>query len=81
MNPIKHDWNKVDLELKKKTPLFLYHGENDQVISPKLAKYTYKELFDRELNMSFETESGLEHSLSIKEIEKVREFFNKHMAW
>ena len=26
------DWNEIDLDLKRKTPIFLYHGESDPMI-------------------------------------------------
>ena len=57
-----------DLEAKKKTPLFLYHGDKDQMINHRIAMMTYKELQDKGFNLNFEVEDYLDHSVSIPEI-------------
>ena len=45
MNATQIDWSKVpEIEEKRKTPIFLYHGESDGVISQKIAKLTYDDL-------------------------------------
>jgi predicted esterase len=74
------DWQKqVDLELKKKTPIFLYHGTDDPMIQHEHAKMTYGLLDKHGLNYKLTSEKGLEHSLSMDEIVKVREFLAEHM--
>lgn len=44
MNALNLDWSTVDIELKNKTPVFLYHGASDSMISHKLAEMTYDEM-------------------------------------
>jgi predicted esterase len=36
------DWDKVDVETKNKTPIFLYHGDEDPLFDMKYAQATYK---------------------------------------
>ena len=36
------DWTKIDLLIKTKTPLFLYHGEDDPVVPEELAIHSYE---------------------------------------
>ena len=48
MNALKIDWNNVkELEQKKKLPIFLYHGENDEMISQKISGMSYKEFHEQ----------------------------------
>jgi predicted esterase len=35
------DWSDVDVKIKKETPLFLYHGEDDPMIPIEFAKLSY----------------------------------------
>ena len=45
MNATQIDWVRVpEIGEKRKTPIFLYHGESDGVISQKIAKLTYDDL-------------------------------------
>lgn len=62
------DWDKIDIPSKQKTPLFLYHGLDDPVVPIELAKHTYKQLSDHNLDFQFTQEQGLSHSLSMQEI-------------
>lgn len=40
MNALKIDWSKVSDE-KKKTPVFIHHGEDDEMIKHTIALRTY----------------------------------------
>ena len=71
------DWSKI--EGKDKTPLFLYHGLDDQVVPHELASITYEVFKEKKFNFTYELEQNLGHSLSIVEIKKVAKFFNIHM--
>ena len=74
------DWEKeIDLELKRKTPIFIYHGESDPMIQWKHAQKTYTLLEKHGLDHQIQTEKGLEHSISLREIEELRGFFGKTM--
>ena len=79
MMGLKLDWNTVDLELKRKTPIFLYHGEIDPMIGCHDATMSYQPFKTHNLDYTFTTEKYLEHSLSMEEIIKTKEFFSKHM--
>ena len=67
---------EIDLELKKQTPIFLYHGERDNMIDVESAKMSYGLLDKYGLKYSLTTEKGLEHSISLDEIEKLSKFIN-----
>ena len=55
---------QIDMELKKKTPMFLYHGDRDQMIDIQAAQMSYSLLDKHGLNYSLTVEKGLEHSIS-----------------
>jgi len=71
---------EVDLPLKRQTKMFLYHGEDDEVIACENASKTYEEFHDLGLDFTFEKEAGLGHSLSMGEIRKLATFFNTLMS-
>ena len=77
---MKTDWdNQVDLELKKKTDMFLYHGEADPMVPVELTIKSYEIFKEKGLKFTFEKEHDLEHSLSLPEIKKLSKFFNSRM--
>ena len=61
--------------------MFLYHGQDDPMISEKLAKLTYEVFTERGFNFTYTSEAGLVHSLSLEEINLLKVFFDKHMVW
>ena len=74
------DWNKeVDLELKKKSQIFLYHGRQDPMIPCDSALLSYGLLDCCDIKYSLTVEERLEHSISMREIQKISKFFHKHM--
>ena len=70
------------MKLKKKTKIFLYHGKNDPMIPMGLANESYMEFTNQEvkLDVTFQSEAGLVHSLSQTELGKVAEFFSSLMV-
>ena len=79
MQSAELDWGKIDLDLKKKTKMFLYHGAADPLLPVDLTEKTYAEFKDKGLDFTFEKEQGLVHSLSQAEIGKITAFFNSLM--
>ena len=74
------DWSKVDPEEKKKTPVMLYHGKNDNMIPLSFAAKSYRVMKDHGIDhMDWTAEDGLAHSLSMTEIKKITKFFTTHM--
>ena len=75
------DWDKeMDLSLKRKTPVFLYHGESDPMIGCHDAAMSYELMKKHKMNYEFHTERGLTHSLSMKEIGMISAFMHKLMV-
>ena len=64
----------LDLETKKNTPIFLYHGEDDQMIDVHSAKLSYGMLDKYGIKYSLKTEKELGHSISIDEIGLIGKF-------
>ena len=65
LNASVFDWSKVDLELKKKTPIMFYHGKDDMFISLGFARSSYAKLKSIGLDhFQFLTEPGLKHNFS-----------------
>ena len=53
-NPIILDYeNEVDIQLKRKTKMFLYHGEDDPVIDVMSAEKSYLEFTTHQLDFTF----------------------------
>ena len=77
MLALEADQNKFNLDIKNDTPIFLYHGERDPMIDVHQAKLSYSMLDKYGLKYSLTTEKGLEHSMSLPEIEKLSKFFNE----
>ena len=55
---------EVNLEEKKKTKMFLYHGKSDPMITASVASSSYEDFKAHGLDYSLTLESGLVHSLS-----------------
>ena len=66
-----------DLDLKRKTPVFLYHGQDDPMIDIHTAQLSYGLLDKYGIKYNLTVEKGLEHSISLDEIKKVSEFMTK----
>ena len=69
--------------MRKDTPMFLYHGKNDQILPLKATEVTYAYLKDEVYagsdKLDYATEGGLAHSLSQKEERKMKEWMQQHM--
>ena len=68
--------------MRRKTPIFLYHGKSDDVLPYKAAEKTYdflkQEIYDGVSADTFKyfAENNLGHSLSPKELRDVSQFMN-----
>lgn len=74
MLALQRNEEDFDLDLKRKTPVFLYHGQNDPIINIKTAQLSYSKLDQYGIDYNLTVENGLEHSISIDEIKKISEF-------
>ena len=72
-------FNDIDIVLKQRTKMFLYHGEDDPTIPLAGAEFSYEEFKQHGLNYTLTTEPGLEHTVSPKMISKVSKFFKDNM--
>ena len=66
-------------EEKKAVPIFSYHGQDDPMVPEGLHRAGAKVLKDHGLNISYKIEPGLQHSLSMDEINDIKQFLNNHM--
>jgi len=58
----------------------LYHGLNDDLLPIKNVHLTYQYLKDNfAANLTFDTERGLAHSVSPKELRQLKAWVNEHM--
>jgi predicted esterase len=46
MNAMKTDWTGIDINRITKTPLFMYHGDEDIMVKMEYAEHSYQELKD-----------------------------------
>jgi hypothetical protein len=59
------DWKHFNIAEKKKTPVFLYHGEDDVFINPRHAVNTYNHLIKNGLNqIKFKCDGKLGYSMT-----------------
>ena len=78
MNALKFDLKDTpQLEEKKKIPIFLYHGNKDNMINHNIAKMSYQTIFEMKFNTEMTIEEGLEHTLSEKELLQISKFIHK----
>lgn len=57
-------------ERSKQTPVFTYHGQDDDLIPESMARRSYETVLTN-MNYHYETESLLSHSVSYKEFDKI----------
>ena len=69
------DLDQVNIELKRKTPLLIYHGEADSVTRLDYSKFFYEQFDQNRFNWTLKVEKGLGHSISTEELEVVKKFF------
>jgi predicted esterase len=70
------DWERVDLQLKKETPMFFYHGELDAMWPLDLAQRSYEEVLKANgvEHMQMIVEEGLQHQMSLGGIQHLKNF-------
>ena len=73
------DWEKIDIEQKRQTPILVYNGDKDQYFPLDLAEQSYKEFLEKGLNFNFKVEPGLKHTVSEDGIKAVGEFLRPLM--
>ncbi|KAG9293925.1 hypothetical protein G9A89_019263 [Geosiphon pyriformis] len=64
-------------EANKTTPIFMAHGDCDQVVPYELGHHTSKLLKNHEYSVSFKTYQGISHSSSIEEIKDLNDFLRQ----
>jgi predicted esterase len=57
-----------------KTPLFLAHGTEDEVVNPKFAELSYKVFKDLGMDVTFKKYQGMGHNSSDEELFAVRQW-------
>ena len=71
---------EIDIREKRQTPLLLYHGEADDLISMFYFKMSTRNMKSHGIDhMEVVTEKGHGHSLSLAEIRKIKAFFIDNM--
>ena len=74
------DWSKIDVASKKKTPITLYHGAADDLITLEMAQISQAFLKTKGIDHFQDiAEEGLGHSFSGQQVMLLKMFFEKHM--
>lgn len=71
--------NEVDLDLKRKTHMCLYHGEEDPTVTLNLTQRTFAIFDELKLNYSLTLEAELKHKISEKGVKHISEYLTRHM--
>ena len=75
------DYEKeLDLELKRKTHMCVYHGQDDPTVTLNLTKRTFAIFDELKLSYSLTTEVDLKHRMSEKGIKHLSEFLTARMS-
>ena len=75
------DFSKVDLELKKKTPIFISSGGADMLFPANVSELSYQVLKENGLNFLHHKEKDLDQNLkSIEMFKKLANFFESNMS-
>jgi lysophospholipase I len=64
-------------EFNKDTPIFMGHGDSDQVVHTQLGQLSQSMLNVQGYNVTFKVYEDLEHSATPEELDDVEEFLNK----
>ncbi|KAG9290371.1 hypothetical protein G9A89_007102 [Geosiphon pyriformis] len=75
--PCRNKILKMGTEANKTIPIFLAHGDCDQVVPYKLGQYSSKLLKDNGYSVSFKTYQGMSHSSGIEEIKDLEDFLRQ----
>jgi len=73
------DWSSVDIEMKRNTPICLYHGSEDSILSTSAQKSYQIYLKDKGIDYSFIEEEGLDHDFSEQECNHITAFLCNNM--
>ena len=77
---MEFDWDKIDVETKRQTPILVYNGDKDQYFPLDLSKESYKEFTEKGFNFTFKSEPELTHTVSMDGVEAVRNFLKPLMS-
>ena len=61
-------------ELSKRVPIFMYHGHNDMTVPFEIGQLSYQKLKEYGVQVTFDSERGLSHSVSEDELAKIFKF-------
>eukprot|EP00123_Amoebidium_parasiticum_P000384 comp10940_c0_seq1/m.5517 comp10940_c0_seq1/g.5517 ORF comp10940_c0_seq1/g.5517 comp10940_c0_seq1/m.5517 type:complete len:218 (-) comp10940_c0_seq1:208-861(-) len=75
--PLRSEWPAIMNEANKKTPIFMAHGNADQVVPYQWGKMSAEKLKEFGLDITFKTYPGMGHSACDEEIEDLQEFVTK----
>jgi predicted peptidase len=73
------DYDELNIKEKNKTPLWIYHGEEDEFVSEENAKMSYDQIKSVGVDFEWTTEKGLGHWMLPDEIHGMRDFLTKNM--
>ena len=73
------DWEDIDLDQKRKTPIMLYNGDKDPFFPIQLAQDSYAEFTEKQLNFQLKIEPGLKHTVSQGAVQEIAAFFQPLM--
>lgn len=66
-------------EVNKGTPVFMAHGDADQVVNFALGKMSYDFLKDKGYNATFRQYEGMGHSACLEELDEVESFLRSRL--
>jgi predicted esterase len=74
------DWQSLDLEKKKRTPVFLYYGEDDWFIKPRKAEMSFEYMNMKGLDhYKYVKEPNLQHAMDTGCMKHLSDFFGLKM--
>ncbi|KAK4247789.1 Phospholipase/carboxylesterase/thioesterase [Corynascus novoguineensis] len=66
-------------EFNKETPIFMAHGDSDQVVNLELGKKSYELLKSMGYNVTLKIYEGMEHSACPEELDEVESFLRERL--
>ena len=66
-------------EKRKLIPILLYHGVDDPMVNFEYSNSSYDSLIRNEFNIELHKEEGLDHGISLDELEILKSYYSKYM--
>ncbi|RKU40548.1 hypothetical protein DL546_002638 [Coniochaeta pulveracea] len=66
-------------EMNKDTPIFMAHGNVDQVVNFNMGKLSYDFLKEKGYNASFRVYEGMGHSACLEELDEIEDFLRQRL--